>query len=103
MKNIIETHKTGDLLEAKLYSPFNIQLKNVLESRFSSETEQLHIDLSECKWIDSEGVIFLYKWQYSGKKLKIINPPPVFFEILDILELREDWELNTVKNHRTNG
>lgn len=92
--NIIETHKTGTALEVKVLGTFNLASKNMLESRLSNDVTALKIDFTECRFIDSEGVIFMYLWQQSGNKLELINPPDILFEIIGILELEEHWNLN---------
>ncbi len=97
--NIIETHKSDTKLETKIFGSFNLAAKNRIESRLSDGIRDLKIDLSECKFIDSEGVIFMYKWQKSGKSLELKNPPNVLFEIIDILELTEHWDLNYIENN----
>lgn len=95
--NIIETHKSETKLEAKVIGSFNLAAKNRLESRLSSKITDLKLDLSECKFIDTEGVIFMYNWQQSGKELKLKHPPDILFEILDLLELTGNWDLNYIE------
>jgi ABC-type transporter Mla MlaB component len=95
--NIVETHKSEKGLEAKVVGSFNLAAKNRLESRLSSEITELKLDLSECRFIDTEGVIFMYNWQQSGKKITLSNPPEILFEIIDFLELTEHWDLNYIE------
>lgn len=96
--NIVEAHKVDTTLEVKVFGSFNLAAKNMLESRVTSEITDLKIDLSKCKFIDSEGVIFMYRWQHSGKGLELKNPPEILFEIIDLLELNEDWNLNYIES-----
>lgn len=95
--NIIETHKEGNTLEVKVHRTFNLTSKNMLENRIHSDTRHLNIDLSDCWLVDSEGVIFMYNWQRTGNTLELINPPKIFFDILDLLELRKNWNLNIIE------
>jgi ABC-type transporter Mla MlaB component len=92
--NIVNTHREGTTLEVQVCDGFNLRIKNIIDSRISDNIDKLQIDLTRCDFVDSEAVIFLYKWQHSGKQLELINPPEIFFEILDILELSESWDLN---------
>lgn len=92
--SIIESHKTKDTLKVKVLNNFNLLTRNKIESRLTKEIEKLEIDLSNCRLLDSEAVIFMYQWDKSGKELNLINPPEILFEILEILELREIWQLN---------
>lgn len=96
MKNLIETHKDGSTLEATLYRTFNLWAKHLLEDRLDGDITNLRIDLSQCHLIDSEGVIFLHQWHQSDKKLQIVDPPAVLFDILDILKLRKTWDMETI-------
>lgn len=95
--NIIETHKSETEIEAKVKGSFNLAAKNRLESRLSSEITGLKLDLCECRFIDTEGVIFMYNWQHSGNKLQLTHPPDILFEIIDLLELTEHWDLNYIE------
>jgi|SRR6056297_1159192 len=95
--NIIETNRQHAFLEVEVLDAFNLATKNVLESRLSDEIMDLKINLSKCRLVDSEAVIFMYRWQQSGKGLEIINPPEILFEICDILELKDHWELNVTQ------
>lgn len=92
--SIIESHKTKDTLKVKVLNNFNLLTRNKIESRLTKEIEKLEIDLSNCRLLDSEAVIFMYQWDKSDKELNLINPPEILFEILEILELREIWQLN---------
>lgn len=98
--NIIETHKSDTKLEIKIFGSFNLAAKNMIESRLGDGITDLKIDLSDCRFIDSEGVIFMYNWQKSGKKLELKNPPNVLFEIIDILELTEHWNINYIETDK---
>jgi ABC-type transporter Mla MlaB component len=93
---MIDTHRSGNLLEVEVHGSFNLTAKNMLEGRLRAEVTDLNIDLTECKFIDSEGIIFMYRWQNSGKGLELINPPEILFEIVELLELREHWDLNYI-------
>jgi ABC-type transporter Mla MlaB component len=92
--SIIESRKSKNTLKVKVLNNFNLLTKNKIESRITREIEKLEIDLSNCKLLDSEAVIFMYQWDKSGKELKLINPPEILFEILEILELSDLWNLN---------
>lgn len=92
--SIIESRKSNGTLKVKVVNNFNLLTRNKIESRLTKEIEKLEIDLGNCKLLDSEAVIFMYKWDKSGKELNLIDPPEILFEILEILELQEIWQLN---------
>lgn len=90
--NTIKTHREGELLQIQIHGNFNLHAREMIESRITKGIKKLDIDLSACDLIDSEGVIFMYKWQREGRKLKLKSPPHILYEILEILELRELWD-----------
>lgn len=92
--SIVETHKAGNTLEVTIRSAFNLTAKTMIENHLQADIDHLQIDLSDCRIVDSEGVIFMHKWQSSGKSLELVDPPEVLFEIIDILELTDHWKLN---------
>jgi|SRR6056297_2720963 len=92
--SIIESRKSKDTLKVKVLNNFNLLTRNKIESRLTREIGKLEIDLSHCKLLDSEAIIFMYQWDKSGNKLNLINPPEILFEIIEILELRDIWQLN---------
>jgi anti-anti-sigma regulatory factor len=88
----MEIKNKGDTLEVKLNGAFNLSTVNRLKSRITSDVSKLEMNLANCFLLDSEAVIFMYKWQDSGKDLTIIDPPPIFHEVLEILEIDEHWK-----------
>ncbi len=92
--SIIEARKSNGTLKIKVLNYFNLLTRNKIENRLTKEINILEIDFSSCKLLDSEAVIFMYRWEKSGKELTLINPPSIFFEILEILELKEIWQPN---------
>lgn len=98
--SIIQTHKSENTLQVKVLNNFNLQTKNKIESRLTREIDKLEIDLSGSKLLDSEAVIFMYKWDKSDKELKLINPPEILFEILEILELENVWKPDIVSTNK---
>lgn len=100
MTNIIDIHRRGTTLEVVLDRGFSIWIRRIVEHHIHPAVNKLQVDMSRSHRIDSEGVIFLFRWQRSGKQLELINPPRIFFEIVRILELDEVWDLSSVVNTR---
>jgi anti-anti-sigma regulatory factor len=98
--SIPSIHRDGATLNIKIQGGFNLWIKNMILNHINNDTKVLKIDLSECKFIDSEGVIFLHQCQQDGKELQLINPPDVFFEILEILELDNSWQPNVINTNK---
>lgn len=98
--SIPKIHKEGSTLNIKIKDGFNLWVKNMITTHIGDHTRTLCIDLSECKYIDTEGVIFLYQWQKNGNNLQLMHPPEVFFEILSILELTDSWQSNIINPNK---
>ncbi len=96
--NIINTQKTDNTLKVTVNGAFNIHVRNQLESKITADTKSLAVDFTHCDLIDTKGVVFLYQWQQNGKSLECINPPDILFEIIELLELSEHWDLTTKTN-----
>jgi anti-anti-sigma regulatory factor len=92
--SIPNIHKDGSTLNVQIEGGFDLWIKNMILNHITNDTHTLEVDLTECKFIDSESIIFLHQWQQDGNNLQLINPPEVFFEILEILELDNSWHPN---------
>ena len=91
--NTINARQTENVLEVTVNGGFNVHARTQLQEKITEEIHSLIIDFTNCNLIDSKGVVFLYRWQQNGKKLECINPPNILFEITDILELGEHWNI----------
>lgn len=94
--NTIATRKEGKKLNVTVQGDFNLRTKKMILSRLNPAVNSLTINLIECERIDSEGVIFLHRWLQKGNTLLLIEPPAIFFEILEILNLEEAWDLEKI-------
>ena len=93
--SIPKIHRENTNLTVEINGGFNLWVKNMITTHVGNKVKTLDIDLSNCTYLDTEAVIFLYEWQNKGRKLHLTNPPEVFFEMLDILELTDRWQPNT--------
>lgn len=89
--SIINISRKESQLELKIDHNFNLRAKNMINTRLAPEISALSIDLSNCRIVDSEAVIFMYKWLQAGNELHLNSPPKILFEILDVLEIRDEW------------
>ncbi|TYP93993.1 hypothetical protein LX73_1711 [Fodinibius salinus] len=94
--NTIATQKKGKKLNITVHGDFNLRTKKMILSRLNPAIDKLVINLINCERIDSEGVIFLHRWLQKGNKLRLIDPPVVFFEILEILSLENLWNFDKI-------
>lgn len=97
--SIPKIHKEGNSLTVTIESGFNVWVKDMITNHISSDTKHLIIDLTSCSFIDSEGVIFMYKCQQDSIALQLVNPPKTFFKILEILELKASFQPNILNSN----
>lgn len=97
--SIPNIHRDGSTLNVSIQGGFNLWIKNMIANHINKNTDTLKIDLTKCKFIDSEGVICLHQWHQNGNNLQLINPPDIFFEILEILELTNSWQPNIINTN----
>lgn len=94
--NTIVTQKEGKWLKVTVHGDFNLRTKKMIKSRLNPAVNMLIINLIDCERVDSEGVIFLHRWLQKGNELQLIEPPTIFFEILEILDLASLWDLKKI-------
>lgn len=94
--NTITSRKEGKKLKITVFGDFNLRTKKLILSRLNPAINALIINLIDCERIDSEGVIFLQRWLKKGNKLQLIEPPAIFFEILELLNLDSSWDLEKI-------
>lgn len=87
-------HKKDTYVRVVASRSFNLHLRNRIEGRIDGKVNRLEVDLGRCRFVDTEAVIFLFRWIRDGGELELVDPPPILYEILDLLELREAWDRN---------
>jgi len=94
--NTITIRKESKKLDITVHGDFNLRTKKMIISRINPAVDTLIINLIDCERIDSEGVIFLHRWLKKGNELRLIEPPAILFEILEILNLDSYWDLKKI-------
>jgi len=87
--------KRSQSLQVTLQDDFNLhtvyKIRGLIRDR-----EELKVDLSQSRFVDSEAVIYLQSLLQEGKKIRLKNPPRLFFEVLQILGLHTVWDLESI-------
>jgi len=78
----------GSKLFLKVEQNLNLITAGHIE-RLGVEADEIHLDLSEARIVDSEGIILLWKVLREGKKVLLWKPPRILHEMISILELKE--------------
>ncbi|MDX1636515.1 MAG: hypothetical protein R3281_01010 [Balneolaceae bacterium] len=76
-------------------SDFNLnkvrEIKKLLQ-----QGEELHLDMEQARFVNSEAIIFLHSLLTRKRTVRITNPPKIFYEVLRILGLHEAWDLKQI-------
>jgi ABC-type transporter Mla MlaB component len=88
----MHVERNDNTLNVTLKRDFNLYVRQQLDQMVREDDRHLILNLSACKLIDSEGVIFLHRWMAAGKTVQIIDPPPLLRRI--VTELKIDQSLN---------
>lgn len=62
--------------------------------RIVHDASVVHLDLKNCKFVDTEGIVLLYEWTREGKEIQLTHAPGLLFELVDLLKLREALRLD---------
>lgn len=89
------THN-NNRLKVVIERNFNLSAIRELKQHLNDDIDELVIDLEYSFFLDSEAIIFMHRWMEKGKKLQLLNPPEIFHEILDVLDLTNSWNLEQV-------
>jgi anti-anti-sigma regulatory factor len=84
----VEYEKTEDRLTVALQRDFNLFTAARIET-LAADCAQVRIDMSASKIVDSEAVSTLYRLLSAGKAVHLVDPPPLFFEVLEVLGLAD--------------
>ncbi|MGF1670053.1 MAG: hypothetical protein ACFCU6_06370 [Balneolaceae bacterium] len=87
--------KSKDSLQVVLATDFNLNAVKGIRNLFGNRNE-LHIDLTHSRFVNTEAVIFLHNLLRDNKKIRIKNPPKIFYEVLHILGLSKVWDLKSI-------
>ena len=82
-------------LNVKLDGDFNLNAVRRI-SELLSDKDELYVDLSLSRFVNSNAIVFLNNLMQNHKKVRLKNPPKIFFECLQILGLHEIWNLNEI-------
>jgi hypothetical protein len=78
--------QTGERLVVVMRRDFNLLTARKI-ARLADEAQEIHLDLTRSRLVNSEALIVLYKLIRAGKRVTLKNPPPILDEIIHILGL----------------
>ena len=87
--------QTGTRLAVRLKRDFNLLTARKI-ARLAEGAEEIHIDLTHSRLVDSEALILLYRLIQDGKQVRLKNPPAILDEIIQILGLEPVLDLEAL-------
>ena len=85
--------KTAGNLSVCLIRDFNLLTARKIE-KLANDAQTVSIDLKNSRFVNSEAIKVLYKWVKEGKRVKLKNPPELFFEVIAVLGLDQLLQLD---------
>ncbi|MDZ7805955.1 MAG: hypothetical protein U5K71_02430 [Gracilimonas sp.] len=84
-------------LEVELPGDFNLNSVRMISEELG-DRRNLHIDLSHAHFVNSKAIIFMHKFMFGEKngKIRLKNPPKLFYELLQTLGLHTTWNLDEI-------
>lgn len=84
-------------IEVELPGDFNLNAVRLISEQLG-ERRDLKIDLSKAHFVNSKAIIFLHKLMFGEKhvKVRLKDPPKLFFELLQTLGLHAVWKLDEI-------
>lgn len=97
----MDHQRTGRLLTVRCLRDFNLMAVRHLTYRLHDATD-IRIDLSHARLVDTEAVMALDALHREGHSITLVNPPPLFDDVLDVLGLRDHFDgALRIERHRT--
>ncbi|MFH5883296.1 hypothetical protein ACG2F4_03210 [Halalkalibaculum sp. DA3122] len=87
--------RSNSRLTVQLESDFNLNAVREIKTLWDGRKE-LHVDLQQARFVNTEAVIFIHKLLQGRTRVRLKNPPKIFFEVLHILGLHEIWDLENI-------
>jgi anti-anti-sigma regulatory factor len=89
----MDPERHGDTLTVRPRRDFNLMAVRHLKHHLGDAT-RVRIDLARAQLVDTEAVMALFRLQKRGVDVRLLEPPPIFFEMLKVLELESAFDLD---------
>ncbi len=91
----MDPERHGDTLTVRPRRDFNLMAVRHLKYHLEDAT-RVRIDLGRARLVDTEAVMALVRMQKQGLEVALLNPPPIFHEVLEVLELESAFDVETL-------
>lgn len=89
----MDLDRDDDTLNVRPRRDFNLMAVRHLKYHLEDAT-QVRIDLTRARLVDTEAVMALFRLQQDGIRFRLVNPPDIFFEVLEVLDLTAEFDLD---------
>lgn len=87
--------RSEDRLTLRLTQDFNLMAVKHIEP-LAEDVQHVRLDLSDVRLLDSEALMLIDRLQRAGKTVRLHNPPPLFYEMIEVLELESVFNVDTL-------
>ncbi len=88
LKNMKIKKRTDSFIQISMVGNLN-WMATVKLVELVGDMPEICLDLSRIRFVDSEGIILLCKWNKEGRKIWLIDPPAILKELVAVLQLEE--------------
>lgn len=97
----MDLERHGDTLTVRVRRDFNLMAVRHLKYHLEDAT-RVRIDLRRARLVDTEAVMALVRLMNTGLTIRLLDPPAIFYEVLEVLELEEAFDVeNLVERERS--
>ncbi len=89
----MDLERHGETLTLRPRRDFNLMAVRHLKYHLEDAT-RVRIDLARARLVDTEAVMALFRLKQQGIIIRLLDPPDIFYEVLDVLELSEAFDLD---------
>lgn len=89
---MMDYERDGDTVTVRFRRDFNLLTARHLR-QVAQGAEHVRIDLSHARIVDTEALAALWHLQDDGMHVTLYDPPDLFHEVVDILDLEDVFEV----------
>jgi hypothetical protein len=95
----MEHERTGDTVTLRFRRDFNWMAVRHLRHHVGNAS-RIRVDLSRTRFVDTEAIMALDALQREGRHVTLLDPPLLFEEVLDVLDLQNHFDVDTLIERR---
>jgi ABC-type transporter Mla MlaB component len=88
----MELERHGDTLTVRCRRDFNLMTVRHLMHHVE-DAQRIRVDLSRARIVDTEAVMALHELEQQGLNVTLLEPPSIFYELLEVLELESHFDI----------